>query len=163
MILKNFVTYLLIFADIFLFDKERTLQENKRTFEINYTNAKNWGVFDGVFNTLSDSIQKPVTQMIGEEIGALIQTFLTRGKNNDRSISTPTQPERESKTPRPGETSSVLDASSSSEIAFDNSTKHRFLEHISSQALLKLKLRKSKDSINLPILKVKLALTSMIA
>ena len=163
MILKNFVTYLLILADIFLFDRERTLRENKRIFETDYTNAKNWGVLDGVFSALGDSTQRPVTQMIREEIGALIQTFLARGENNDLSISTPTQQERESGTPRPGETSSVLDASSSSKTAFGNSTRHRFLEHISSQAPLELELRLSKDSIDLPILRVKLALTSMIA
>lgn len=145
---------MLIISDIFMFDKERTLQENKQIFETDYTNAKSLGVLDGV---LQNSTRKPVTRLIREEKGSLIPTFLTNHEIQSSLLSTEKQQKGKMKTP----TVTTDSSDAQLEPASSESTRHQFLSYISGQGPLDIPGSESKDEF--PVLRVKLAFTRMIA
>ena len=128
--------YKLTAPDIFLFDKDRTLQEYIKSFETDYTEAKSWGILS---NVLQDKIRKPTTRLIEERRGALVPTFLTSAEAKD----TPTS------------------ADVTSKPMFDDSTRQRFLKYVSQQGLLEPHISQSGD--DLPIPKVQLAFIRMMA
>jgi hypothetical protein len=152
----RFIIHMLIIIDIFLFDKDRTLQENRQIFETDYTNAKSLGILNGVFQ---NSIRKPITRLIGEEEVALIPTFLTSPGVENLSLSGPIQHESGIRVLPTSADSPVTEASL--ERVFVDSTRRRFLSHILTQGRLDLPRSESRD--DLIVLKVKLAFTRMIA
>jgi hypothetical protein len=142
--------------DIFLFDKDRALREYKQTFETDYTGARSFGILDRV---LEDETCKPTTRMIAEQRGGLIPTFLTSSEDRATPVSPATRHGRESRV-----YSAAIGTDDSNvppKPTFDDSTRYRFLKYISQQGLLRQSNAQQSDDI--PVLRVQVAFTRMIA
>lgn len=149
---------MLTVSDIFLFDKDRTLQSYRQSFEIDYTGARSFGILNSIL-ILQDDARKPTTRLIEEHKEALISTFLTSSEAKSEPTPTDIRQGSSSRAYTPVFNSNTSNVPVPPKPTFENSTRQRFLKHISKQGILD----RSNAENDVVILKVQLAFTSMIA